>query len=72
MCVFQDVDPKGTGVLKADDIPLALSTASFVINQRLNSERYMHSIDNCYYNAADILKENMSQEFNTISDDGRM
>lgn len=38
---FQDLDPKSTGVLLADDIPHALETASYLIQTRLNPERYL-------------------------------
>lgn len=35
----KDIDPKGTGVLRADDVPSALASASFIMEQRLNSDR---------------------------------
>lgn len=36
---FQDIDPKGTGVLRADDIESALTTACFLNDQRLKDDR---------------------------------
>ncbi|XP_071139869.1 uncharacterized protein [Mytilus edulis] len=36
---FQDYDPKGTGVLRPDDIPIALGSAVYLFSQRLNSDR---------------------------------
>jgi len=37
---FQDLDPKSTGVLLADDIPHAIETASYLIQSRLDPNRY--------------------------------
>ena len=37
--LLQDYDPKGTGVLRADDIPTALGTAVFIYKQRLDPNR---------------------------------
>ncbi|CAG2230153.1 unnamed protein product [Mytilus edulis] len=36
---FQDYDPKGTGVLRADDIPTALGAAVYLYKQRLDPNR---------------------------------
>ena len=36
---FQELDPSGSGVIRADDIPKALSTASELIEARLNPNR---------------------------------
>ena len=36
---FQDFDPKGTGVLRADDIPSALSTAMCLFKHKMDPER---------------------------------
>ena len=38
---FQDLDPKGSGVLHPDDIPKAMETASFLFNSRLDTSRYV-------------------------------
>jgi hypothetical protein len=35
--LLQDYDPKGTGVLRADDIPTALGTAVFSVKFHSNS-----------------------------------
>ncbi|CAG2191099.1 unnamed protein product [Mytilus edulis] len=37
---FQDYDPKGTGVLRPDDIPTALGAAQYLNVQRLNEDRH--------------------------------
>ena len=39
---FQELDPKSTGVLLPDDIPHAIETASYLIQTRLNPERYSY------------------------------
>ena len=36
---FQAMDPKGTGVLFADEIPKAMENASFLLNSRVNPDR---------------------------------
>ena len=36
---FQDIDPKGTGVLRADDIPAALGTAVCLFKHKLDPNR---------------------------------
>jgi hypothetical protein len=36
---FRDVDPKSTGCLMADDIPIALETASYIMQTKLNPDR---------------------------------
>ena len=38
---FQDLDPKGTGVLRPDDIPAALSVAVELLDVKLDPNRYM-------------------------------
>ena len=40
---FQDLDPKGQGVLTADDIPGALESASYIIKQRLDADKLVWS-----------------------------
>jgi hypothetical protein len=42
--LFRDYDPKGTGVLRADNIPTALGTAVCIYMQRLdpNWREYYH------------------------------
>jgi hypothetical protein len=37
--LLQDYDLKGTGVLRADDIPTALGTAVFIYKQRRDPNR---------------------------------
>ena len=37
--LFQDIDPKGSGVMRADDIPTVLSATSFLISMKLSSDR---------------------------------
>ena len=37
---FQDLDPKGSGVLMPDDIPKAIETASYLAEAHLDDERY--------------------------------
>jgi len=39
MKYLQDFDPKGTGVLRPDDIPIALGSAVYLFSQRLDSDR---------------------------------
>lgn len=41
MCVvlFQDYDPKGTGVLRAKDVPTALGAAICLFTNRMDTER---------------------------------
>lgn len=39
---FQDLDPKGSGVIKAEEIPLALESASQLISTRLLPNRPFH------------------------------
>jgi hypothetical protein len=34
---FQDIDPKGVGVLRPDDIPIAMSTACELLSVRMPS-----------------------------------
>lgn len=41
---FQDLDPKSTGVLLADVIPEAIETASYLLQSRLDPERYFYCI----------------------------
>jgi hypothetical protein len=36
---FQDIDPKGTGVLRPDDIPMALSVAAELMDAKLDANR---------------------------------
>ena len=36
---FQDLDPNGSGVLRADDVPKAMETASYLLNAYLDSNR---------------------------------
>ena len=36
---FQELDPKSSGTLMADDIPAALETASYIMQMRLNPDR---------------------------------
>ena len=36
---LQELDPKGTGVLRPDDIPLALGTATCILNHKLSGTR---------------------------------
>ena len=36
---FQELDPKSSGALMPDDIPTALETASYIMQQRLNPDR---------------------------------
>ena len=36
---LQDYDPKGTGVLRADDIPIAIGTASCIMSKKFDPER---------------------------------
>jgi hypothetical protein len=38
--ILQDYDPKGSGVLRADDIPVAMGAAVSLFNQRFNTNRY--------------------------------
>ena len=38
-CVLQDYDPKGTGVLRADDVPVALGSAIYLFKQKMDSAR---------------------------------
>ena len=33
---FQELDPKSSGALIADDIPIAMETASFILQMRLD------------------------------------
>ena len=40
LLLIQDLDPKGTGILRADDIPLALGTALYLMHHKLDPERY--------------------------------
>lgn len=40
---FQDWDAKGTGVLRADEVPEAMLTACDLYNTRLNEARYIQS-----------------------------
>ena len=47
---FQELDPKSTGVLLPDDIPHAIETASFLIQTRLDPDRYcfyLFNFDSC-------------------------
>ena len=39
---FQDLDPKGTGVIKAEEVPMALETAGQLLKNRLSPERSFH------------------------------
>ena len=39
---FQDIDPKGSGVIKASEIPSALETACQMLKTRLNPDRKFH------------------------------
>lgn len=39
---FQDLDPKGTGVIKAEEVPMALETACQLLKTRLSPERPFH------------------------------
>lgn len=43
---FQDIDPRGTGVLRPDDIPTALGIAAELLEARLDPNRYAHNNDN--------------------------
>ena len=48
---FQDLDPKGTGVIRPDDIPCAISTACELLSYRMDETKpfYMHtSKAKCY------------------------
>jgi hypothetical protein len=38
---FQDIDPKGTGVFRPDDIPSALAVAAELIDSKLDPHRYI-------------------------------
>jgi hypothetical protein len=38
---FQDLDPRGTGVLTPSDIPTALSVAIDLLDAKLNPNRYV-------------------------------
>ena len=42
---FQDLDPKGSGVIRPDDIPSALSTACKLLYTRMDKQRsfFMHT-----------------------------
>ena len=39
-CGFQELDPKGTGVLHADDVPSVLGTVMCIFQQQLSPNRY--------------------------------
>jgi hypothetical protein len=36
---FQDLDPKGVGVLRPDDIPIAISTACELLSVRMDAKK---------------------------------
>ena len=36
---FQELDPKGSGVLKPDDIPVALGTAACIFHHKLDARK---------------------------------
>jgi len=38
---FQDIDPRGTGVLRPDDIPSAIGVATELLDARLDPDRYI-------------------------------
>lgn len=38
---FQSLDPKGTGVLFPDDVPKAMETAAYILNARVDPNRYI-------------------------------
>ena len=40
---FQDIDPKGAGVLRPSDIPTALSVAVVLLDAQMDPERYYFS-----------------------------
>jgi hypothetical protein len=42
---FQDLDPRGTGVLTPSDIPTALSVAIELLDAKLNPNRYVMNHD---------------------------
>ncbi len=46
---FQDIDPKGNGVLRADDIPTALGTAICLFKHKMDPQRLAYSYLWCMY-----------------------
>jgi len=38
---FQDIDPRGSGVLRPDDIPSAISVAVELLDAKLNPNRFV-------------------------------
>ncbi|XP_060589874.1 uncharacterized protein LOC132745056 [Ruditapes philippinarum] len=54
---FQDLDPKGSGVIRPDDIPKALQTACELISTRRNPERkfYMHTSRAKVYDVHELM-----------------
>jgi hypothetical protein len=42
---FQDLDPKGVGVLRPDDIPIAMSTACELLSVRMDAKKSFFSSD---------------------------
>ena len=45
--LFQDIDPNGSGVMRADDIPTALSATSFLISMKLGNDRERINMQVC-------------------------
>ena len=39
---FQDLDPKGSGIIKADEVPAALETACQMLKTRIKPDRKFH------------------------------
>lgn len=46
---FQNLDPKGSGVLLPDDIPKAMETAAYILNSRVNPNRYGSVVNYNYW-----------------------
>ncbi|KAL5007084.1 hypothetical protein ScPMuIL_015890 [Solemya velum] len=47
-CTFQDIDPKGTGVLRPDDIPTALGAAVELLGARMDGKRSFQTRSKAY------------------------
>ena len=45
--LFQDIDPKGSGVMRVDDIPTAFSSTSFLTSMKLGSDRERINMQVC-------------------------
>ncbi|XP_062608960.1 uncharacterized protein LOC134270730 [Saccostrea cucullata] len=69
---FQDIDPKGTGVFRPDDIPSALAVAAELIDSKLDPNRGFHmdtSATQKVYPVNDRLPmETEEREVNELSD----